>query len=134
MGQPAAKQGDQIVAVDTHIVMVPAPPGPPVPTPLPHPFAGVINGALSSDVKIMGMPAATVGSTADNTPPHIPTPPGTTFQKPPVNKGTIRLGSQTVRINGKAAARSGDVAETCNDPADAPVGAVVAAGTVLVGG
>ena len=25
MGQPAAKQGDQIVAMDTHIVMVPTP-------------------------------------------------------------------------------------------------------------
>ena len=38
MGQPAAKQGDHIIATDTHIVLVPAPPGPPVPTPLPHPF------------------------------------------------------------------------------------------------
>ena len=71
MGQPAAKQGDQIIATDTHIVMVPAPPGPPVPTPLPHPFIGIINGNLSADVKIMGMAAATVDSTADNTPPHI---------------------------------------------------------------
>jgi uncharacterized Zn-binding protein involved in type VI secretion len=133
MAQPAAKQGDQITAVDTHIVMVPAPPGPPVPTPLPHPFSGIINGNLSSDVKIMGMPAATVGSTADNTPPHIPTPPGTSFSKPPSNKATIRLGSMTVKINGKAAARSGDKADTCNDPADMPVGTVVAAGTVFIG-
>jgi uncharacterized Zn-binding protein involved in type VI secretion len=133
VGMPAAKQGDQIVAVDTHIVMVPAPPGPPVPTPLPHPFAGLLNGGLSSDVKIMGMPAATVDSTADNVPPHIPTPPGTAFQNPPKNKGTIKVGSQTVKINGKAAARMGDTAETCNDPADAPVGTVVAAGTVLIG-
>jgi hypothetical protein len=89
MGQPAAKQGDQIIATDTHIVMVPAPPGPPVPTPLPHPFIGIINGNLSADVKIMGMAAATVDSTADNTPPHIPTPPGTAFQNPPANKATI---------------------------------------------
>ena len=35
MGQPAAKQGDQIVATDTHIVIVPG--TPPTPTPLPHP-------------------------------------------------------------------------------------------------
>lgn len=133
MGQPAAKQGDQIVATDTHIVMVPAPPGSPVPTPLPHPFTGIISGSLSSDVKIMGMPAATVGSTADNSPPHIPTPPGTAFQKPPANKATIQIGSPTVRINGQAAARNGDVAMTCNDPTDMPVGTVVAAGTVLIG-
>ena len=132
MGQPAAKQGDQIVAVDTHIVMVPSPGGP-VPTPLPHPFSGIINGNLSSDVKIMGLAAATVDSTADNTPHHIPTPPGTSFQKPPANKATIKIGSPTVKINGKAAARNGDTAETCNDPADLPVGTVVAAGIVLIG-
>ena len=131
MGQPAAKKGDQIVGIDTHLVMVPG--TPPVPTPLPHPFAGIINGGLSSDVNIMGQPAATVDSTADNTPPHIPTPPGTSFQKPPSNKATIKLGSQTVKINGKSAARHGDVANTCNDPSDLPVGNVVAVGTVLLG-
>jgi uncharacterized Zn-binding protein involved in type VI secretion len=132
MGQPAAKQGDQIVATDTHIVMVPTGGGP-VPTPLPHPFTGIINGNLSSDVNIMGLPAATVDSTADNTPPHIPTPPGTTFQRPPSNKATIKLGSPTVKINGKMAARNGDIAETCNDPADLPVGQVIAVGTVFIG-
>lgn len=131
MGQPAAKQGDQILATDTHIVIVPG--TPPVPTPLPHPFIGLINGSLSSDVKIMGLPAATVDSTADNTPPHIPTPPGTAFQSPPANKGTIKMGSATVKINGKAAARNGDMAETCNDPANLPVGTVIAVGTVLIG-
>jgi uncharacterized Zn-binding protein involved in type VI secretion len=133
MGKPAAKQGDTIVGVDTHIVLVPSPSGT-VPTPLPHPFSGAIAGSLSSDVNIMGMPAATEGSTADNTPPHIPTPPGTSFQNPPSNKATIKLGSQTVKINGKPAARSGDMAETCNDPSDLPVGTVVAVGTVFIGG
>jgi uncharacterized Zn-binding protein involved in type VI secretion len=133
MGQPAAKQGDQVTATDTHIVMVPAPPGPPVPTPLPHPFTGILNGGLSSDVKIMGMAAATVDSTADNTPAHIPTPPGVSFQSPPANKATVKMGSPTVKINGKAAARNGDIAETCNDPANLPIGTVVAAGTVSIG-
>jgi uncharacterized Zn-binding protein involved in type VI secretion len=94
----------------------------------------MLNGDLSSDVKVMGLPAATVSSTADNTPPHIPTPPGTTFQSPPGNKATIELGSQTVKINGKGAARNGDMATTCNDPADLPAGTVIAAGTVLIGG
>lgn len=133
MGQPAAKKNDRIVAVDTHIVMVPAPSGPPLPTPLPHPFMGLINGNLSSDVNIMGQPAATVDSTADNTPSHIPTPPGTAFQNPPANRATIKFGSPTVRINGKMAARNGDMAMTCNDPADMPVGQVIAVGTVLIG-
>lgn len=131
MGQPAAKQGDQVVGTDTHIVMIPSPGGP-VPTPLPHPFTGQLDGSLSSDVKIGGMAAAVVGSTATNLPSHVPQ--GGPFQKPPTNKATVQLGSATVLINGKGAARNGDMAMTCNDPADAPVGTIVAAGTVLIGG
>lgn len=133
MGQPAAKQGDKITGTDTHIVMVPAPPGSPVPTPLLHPFDGIINGGLSSDVNIMGMAAATVDSTADNTPAHSPTAPGSSFQSPPSNKATINTGSSTVKINGKLAARNGDTAMTCNDPEDLPAGTVVASGTVSIG-
>ena len=134
MGQPAAKKNDQIVATDTHIVMVPSPPGSPVPTPLPHPFSGILDGALSPDVNIMKLAAATVGSTATNTPSHVPTPPGVSFQSPPSNQGTVETGSATVKINGKKAARNGDTADTCNDPADLPAGTVVAAGTVRIGG
>jgi uncharacterized Zn-binding protein involved in type VI secretion len=133
MAQPAAKQGDQITAVDTHIVMVPSPGGP-VPTPLPHPFAGVIDGNTSPSVFINGSPAATMGSTATNTPPHIPTPPGTTFQIPPTNRGTIMRGSGTVMINGKPAARAGDMAQTCADPVPNTAAQVVATSTVMIGG
>lgn len=131
MGLPAAKKGDQVLATDIHIQMIPSPGGP-VPTPLPSPFVGTIDGELSSDVNIAGMPAATVGSTATNTPPHIPT--AGPFQKNPANKATIRNGSSTVFINGKAAARTGDAATTCNDPADLPAGTVLASGTVFIGG
>ncbi len=94
--KPAAKQGDQIVGVDTHIIMIPAPPAPPIPTPLPHPYMGIIDNALSSTVNIMGMAAATVDSTATNTPPHIPQ--GGPFQKPPDNKAKILMGSFDVMI------------------------------------
>lgn len=119
------------MATDTHIIMIPSPSGA-VPTPLPHPFLGMINGNLSSDVKIMGVPAATVDSTASNIPPHIPQ--GGPFQKPPSNKATIKLGSATVMINGNMAARNSDTAMTCNDPSDLPVGKVIAVGTVFIGG
>jgi uncharacterized Zn-binding protein involved in type VI secretion len=132
MGQPAAKQGDRIVGTDTHIVLVPAAAGAPVPTPVPLPFNGIINGNLSPNVKIMGMPAATQGSTAMNTPPHIP--PGNPFQKPPSNQGQVLVGSTRVFINGKPAAANGNKALTCNDPTDLPVGTVVATGTVMIGG
>jgi uncharacterized Zn-binding protein involved in type VI secretion len=128
MGLPAAKQGDQVVATDMHMIQPPAPSSPAL---IPHPFKGIIDGALSADVNILGMPAATAGSTASNTPPH--TPMGGSFVKPPLNRGTIIVGSPTVFINGKPAARNGDAATTCNDPADLPVGAVVAAGTVMIG-
>jgi|SRR5579885_3472550 uncharacterized Zn-binding protein involved in type VI secretion len=133
MGQPAAKANDQVTATDIHIVIVPAGPAQ-IPTPLPHPFAGIISGGTVSTVKIAGQAAAVAGSTADNTPPHIPAPPGVSFQKPPANKATIQMGSATVRIGGKPAARNGDIALTCNDPADAPVGQTVASGTVFFGG
>ena len=120
------------MATDTHIVMVPSPGGP-VPTPLPHPFTGKLDGGLSSDVKIMGKAAAVVGSTATNQPSHVPSG-GPSFQSPPSNKGTVKLGSQTVKINGKAAARNGDMCDTCNDPSDMPVGQIIATGTVMIGG
>ena len=132
MGPPAARQGDRIVATDTHLIQPPgAPPPPPLPTP-GHTFSGIIDGSVSSDVKIGGAFAATVDSTATNTPPHIPI--GGVFINPPTNRATITLGSQTVKINGKAAARAGDTAKTCNDPTDAPIGKVVATGTVFIGG
>jgi uncharacterized Zn-binding protein involved in type VI secretion len=130
MGLPAAKMGDQITATDTHIILVPTPGGT-VPTPLPHPFVGIINGGLSSNVLIENKPAATVGSTAMNTPPHIPQ--GGSFQDTPSNQGQIIMGSGTVFINNKPAARNGDTAMTCNDPVDLPVGTVIAVSTVLIG-
>jgi uncharacterized Zn-binding protein involved in type VI secretion len=125
---PGAKQGDKVIGVDVHLIQ---PPGPTSPVPVPHPYSGIIDGGLSSDVKIMGMPAATVDSTATNTPPHVPL--GGTFVSPPSNKATIITGSTTVMINGKPAARMGDTAKTCNDPVDAPVGTVIAVGTVNIG-
>jgi uncharacterized Zn-binding protein involved in type VI secretion len=129
MGMPAAKQNDRIVAIDTHLVQ---PSGPVSPVPTPCPFSGPITGGLSDDVFINSLPAATVGSTATNTPSHVPV--GGTFVNPPTNQGQVSSGSTTVMINGKAAARAGDQAMTCNDPVPMPVGSVVAQSTVLIGG
>lgn len=129
MGKPAAKQGDQITAVDPHLIQ---PPGPTSPVIVPHPFNGIIDSSVSVDVKIGGMGAATVGSMASNTPPHIPI--GGSFVVPPTNKGTITQGSGSVMINGKPAARAGDSAQTCADPAPNMNAKVVAAGTVMIGG
>jgi uncharacterized Zn-binding protein involved in type VI secretion len=129
MGQPAAKQGDQVTAVDIHLIQAP---GPTAPVPVPHPFNGIVDDGLSTDVTIEGRPAATISSTATNTPEHIPQ--GGSFVSPPTNTATIITGSGTVLINNKPAARTGDTATTCNDPVPLPVGSVVAVSTVLIGG
>ena len=128
MGSPAARQGDRIVALDMHLIQ---PPGPTSPVMVPHPFSGILDGSLSTDVTIGGAAAATVGSSATNTPPHIPI--GGTFVIPPMNRGTVTKGSATVTINGKAAARAGDQAQTCDDTGMIG-GSVVAVGTVTIGG
>ena len=107
MRQPAAKQGDQVMAVDMHLIQ---PPGPVSPVLVPHPFTGIIDGSLSPSVNIQSMPAATLNSTATNTPRHIPI--GGTFVIPPTNQGTIISGSATVFINSLPAARAGDTALT----------------------
>ncbi|MCP2257175.1 PAAR motif-containing protein [Streptoalloteichus tenebrarius] len=129
MGKPAAKLGDRVTALDTHLIQ---PPGTTPPVPVPHPFNGMLLGQLSRNVRIERRPAAILGSTATNIPPHIPQ--GGTFVKPPTNQGRVILGSLTVRINGKPAVRAGDLVMTCNDPVDLPVGRVIAVSTVRIGG
>ena len=87
MSKPAAKKGDLITGTDSHNVMVPNPPPSTGEHPEPQnlPFSGSINGRLSSNVKIMGQPAATVGSTATNSSPHTVIPPATKFVTDPSN-------------------------------------------------
>lgn len=126
---PAAKKGDRITAVDIHLIQ---PPGPSSPVPVPHPHNSALDNNLSHNVKIEGKPAAIVGSMATNSPAHVPN--GGSFVIPPQNKATVILGSSTVFINKKQAARSGDTATTCNDPAPLPVGTVQAVGRVNIGG
>ncbi len=129
MAQPAATQGDRIVGIDLHLIQ---PPGPVSPVTVPHPFSGIIDTGVSTDVLINGQGAALQDSGATNTPPHVPI--GGSFVTPPSNRGSIVTGSSTVRINGKPAARAGDPAKTCNDPVDQPIGRVVAVRQVLIGG
>ena len=132
MGQPAARQGDKVIGVDVHVVILQI--IVPIPLALPHPFSGTITSATVGSVLIEGAPAATVTSVATNNPPHVPTPPGTSFQRPPANRGSVSHGSATVTIGGRAAARLGDAVRTCNDPVDADTSKIVSgARTVLIG-
>ncbi len=130
-GKAAVKQGDRIVATDMHLVL---PPDGSAPLSLPHPFSGPITGNVSATVFINGRSAATVGSTAVNTPPHTPAPPGIAFQTPPTNTGTIVTGSRTVFINGRPAARQSDKVQTCADPVPNTNGRIVVTGSnVFIG-
>jgi uncharacterized Zn-binding protein involved in type VI secretion len=128
---PAAKLGDEVVAIDNHLVLVPSPGGA-VPTPTPTPFSGKLIERLSETVCVDNMPAAIKDSAALAHPPHVPV--GGPFASPPKNRATVAQGSATVFIDNKCAARAGDAAVTCNDPVDAPRGVIVADGTVFVGG
>ena len=131
MGQPAAKQGDQVIATDIHIVMIPSPGGP-IPTPASEPVHRPARRRARERREDRGKAGRDEGLDGDQ---HaLAHPAGGPFQTPPSNKATIFMGSATVMIDGKAAARNGDIAMTCNDPSDLPVGQVVAVSTVLIGG
>jgi uncharacterized Zn-binding protein involved in type VI secretion len=121
----AAKQDDTIYNQnETHIVMVPSASGQ-TPTPvLGHIFNAPISEDVSPDVNIEGKAAAVVGSGAKtNLAQHPAMPPGVSYQPPgPSFEGRITMGSRTVFINGKPAARHGDPAITCNDPPTPPPG------------
>ncbi len=130
---PAATLGDKLIGVCTHIVMIPSPAGP-IPTPIPDPFQGVIQTNCSTNVLIGGKPAATVGSMANNLPPHIPKG-GPFGPPPPTDMGQIIKGSLTVLINNKPAARTGDIGTTCaTSVVPAPATVMGTAATVIIGG
>ena len=131
MSKPAAKLGDSIKAQDIHNVINPD--GSVVPQVLN--FDGKIVDGCINNVQINGKPAAVEGSKAKNVPPHVQLPPATSFQKPPTNEGEIIMGSETVLIGGKSAARSNDIAETCTDVIGPPAMVVVTGNSnVFIGG
>jgi len=124
MGQAAARGTDPVKGTDTHLCLVPSATGS-TPTLIPgHVFSGTLTSGLSSSVTIDGLPAATVDSVAVNQPSHTPMPPGTSFVRPPSNRGVVSRGSSSVTIGGKAAARSADPVRSCNDPQDADTSAI----------
>ena len=116
MGQPAAKQNDQLVSDGTSQVWV-QPPGGPPPPPVVTPFNynGLLDGALSENVFVNGKAVATVDSTATNLIPPSLQPNVTSVGivlSTVDNTGTVTTGSGRVFINGKTAARNGDKAKT----------------------
>jgi uncharacterized Zn-binding protein involved in type VI secretion len=134
MRRAAARKGDRIVGNDIHLVLEQV--GSVITQKqLSLAFDGIIDGSLSSNVKINGKPAATRSSTAGNTPRHeTRLQPNQSFPAPPSNSGKIAGGSGTVRINGQPAARANDAAETCRDFAGAsPEVVVIGQPSVFIG-
>ncbi|WP_437828343.1 DUF6531 domain-containing protein [Sorangium sp. So ce1153] len=147
----AAKWGDPVLGIDIHMVMVPTPAGP-VPTPLPHPFIGVVfdpmGAAMSAvmgavfggggAVRVNGMPVGNTGTEVKGV-PHFPTPPGVSFAPNdiPGNDGTLITGSKTVDFEGSSQSRTTSIVMSCNFPINLPTSvclAVPMGAPVVIGG
>ena len=96
MSAPAIVQGDRIMGV------CPNHPLPPPAPPVPMPFSAPLTLGFSTNVQIGGKPAAVVGSSGYNIPPHVGTIDA--FAAPNMQEGKILSGSVTVQIGGKPAA------------------------------
>jgi YD repeat-containing protein len=114
----AAKHLDPLVGLDTHIILIPTPAGP-VPTPLPHPYIGILFDPfdyapfVGASTYINGLPRGVAGTNGKAVPPHIPM--GGPFAKPPTNESEIFLGSVTVLTDGDPQSFLGLPVLSCQD-------------------
>jgi len=115
MGTPAVVMGDQITGqCPIHIIPNPAT-GIPQPSP-PLPFSAPITIGVCATVLIAGKPAAVVGCTGMNTPPHVGLFPADPYMLPIAQIGTIVSGSLTVLIGGQPAATASSSCTCCVTP------------------
>ena len=118
MGSPAIVMGDQVTGTcPNHLIIGPL--GVPLPAP-PMPFAAPLLLGLSTTVLIGGKPAALVGSSGYNTPPHLGLHASDPFLLPIKEVGQVVTGSPTVTIDGKAAATATSSATCCVAPGQIP--------------
>lgn len=94
---------DLVLGVDIHIMLVPTPAGP-VPTPLPHPFTGLVldpmgaamNAAMGGGVVLVnGLFVTNCGTGVLNIPPHLPVP-GPFAKGKPENDAELWFGALNV--------------------------------------
>jgi uncharacterized Zn-binding protein involved in type VI secretion len=115
MGMPAIVMGDQITGTcPIHIIPNPAT-GLPQPSP-PLPFSAPITVGVCPTVVIAGKPAAVVGCTGFNTPPHVGLFPADPYMVPVAQIGTIVSGSLTVLFGGQPAATASSSCTCCATP------------------
>jgi uncharacterized Zn-binding protein involved in type VI secretion len=115
MGSPAIVMNDQIQGVCAiHQIPNPAS-GVPQPGP-PMPFSAPITMGVVTNVMIGGQPAAVMGCSGYNTPPHVGLHATDPFMAPPMQVGRILSGSATVMIGGQPAATQSTQALCCSTP------------------
>jgi uncharacterized Zn-binding protein involved in type VI secretion len=129
MGSPAIILGDQITA-QCPIHMIPNPAtGAPQPSP-PLPFAAQITLGTVSTVLIGGQPAAVIGASGYNTPPHVGLHPSDPYMVPMTQIAQITSGSGTVQIGGQPAATQSSLCTVCGS---LPGTLTASCTTVLIG-
>ncbi len=115
MGTPAVVMNDEIQGIcSTHLIPNPAT-GAPQPSP-PLPFSAPLTLGLCNTVLIGGQPAAVVGATGYNTPPHVGLHPADPFMVPVTEIGTVASGSTTVLFGGQPAATASSSCTCCAAP------------------
>jgi len=130
MGAPAIVMGDKVTgSCAIHQIPNPAS-GVPQPGP-PMPFSAPITIGTVPTVLIGGKPAAVVGCSGMNTPPHVGLHASDPYMVPTMQEGRVIVGSATVLIGGKPAAKTGCQVSTC---AQVPGTIAGTASTVLIGG
>lgn len=129
MGTPAILQNDLIVgACPAHRIPDPVT-GSPIPAP-PFPFTAPITDGCVASVKIMGKPAAVLGSGGTNSSPHVGLHPSDPQMVGSVQKGKVMGASTSVFIGGTPAAKPSPPPMMCTTP-----GQVIPTGfRVLIGG
>jgi uncharacterized Zn-binding protein involved in type VI secretion len=126
MGNPAIVAGDKVTGTcPNHLI--PSASGTAPAGPLP--FSAPLTVDTVATVLIGGKPAAVVGSSGYNTPPHAGIVDGA-FASPTGQVGRILTGSPTVLIGGKPAATGSSTAAMCATPATAITPTVT---SVLIG-
>ena len=115
-GKQIAVDGDKVMGMDTHIMVVPSGNGTTT-DPLPHPFTGKFKDKLAKDVTIKDKASALKDSIARHDDSmHLQLPGTIKFQNNPKKEGKVTGGtSPKVKINGKEAAVIGSLVSMCND-------------------
>ncbi len=93
------------------------------------PFSAPLTTGLCTTVLIGGRPAAVLGSSGVNTPPHVGLHDSDPFLAPPLQVGRVMSGSPTVLFGGQPAASAAATATCCMTPGTL----VPSTTTVLVG-